>query len=155
MIIAWRLVHAMLAADAFSGEGARTNGGRWNHEGTPVVYVSGSISLAALELFVHLGEESRDAKYVCFEVRIPEDVKVERLTGRNLPGDWRSDRIPVSTRNCGTKWARELTTAVLRVPSVVVPMEFNYVLNPVHPDFTKLQIGKAQPFSFDRRMWKK
>jgi RES domain-containing protein len=141
--------------DASTGEGARLGGGRWNHIGTPVIYVSESLSLAALETFVHFTRRdiklSRSLYSVYFE--IPDSLKIEKLSIEKLPHEWRTSPPIDSTKAIGTKWVRELSSAVLKVPSAIIPEEYNFVLNPKHKDFDKIKIGEPQIFMFDERMW--
>jgi RES domain-containing protein len=154
MIVAWRLVKQRQAETAFSGEGARLYGGRWNHRGTSVVYLSGSLSLAALELFVHLGPDDIQLQLVSIDVEIPKNVQIENIEPGALPPNWRQEPPPDSTKEIGTRWIQSGRSAVLRVPSVIIPVEQNFVLNPQHPAFEQLIIGEPRPFSFDSRMWK-
>jgi RES domain-containing protein len=151
---AWRLVKQGREAGAFSGEGAKLYGGRWNQRGTTVVYVSDSLALAALELFVHLGRARSGLAFVAFRVEIPDEVRIEALSSDELPSNWRSEPPPDTTRQIGTDWAAAGSTVVLRVPSVLVPVENNYLANPQHPDFRLITISAPVPFSFDSRMWK-
>ena len=152
MIRCWRLVKAKHAATAFSGIGARLAGGRWNHPGEPVVYVSGALSLTALELFVHLGPRPANAlDLTAIPVEIPEGLISEPPA---LPANWRGQPPPTETKTIGSKWLRSGASCVLRVPSVLIPVESNFVLDPTHADFAAISIGPAEPFSFDPRMWK-
>ncbi len=153
VLTAWRLVKARHADGAFSGEGARRYGGRWNRPGTAVVYLADSLALAALEQFVHLGRAHASMAFVAFRVRIPADL-VEELPTRDLPANWRQQPPPRQTMDIGSRWAAGGASAVLRVPSVVVPVEHNYVLNPNHADFARIDIDAPVPFGFDPRMWK-
>ncbi len=148
---AWRLVKARLAARAFDGEGARLHGGRWNSPGTRVVYVSSSRSLAALELLVHLEIAEALEHYGVIEVRIPAQA-IARLDRRRLPPDWRSDPPPAALRALGDAWVQQSRSAALKVPSVVVPEETNYLLNPAHPSFQRIAIGRPRPFRYDARL---
>jgi RES domain-containing protein len=150
----WRIVKAKHAASAFDGEGARRYGGRWNPRGTPVVYLGGTLSLAALETFVHLAPEDARLALVAIEVVVPDSVKITELPTKALPTDWRNEPPPHATQAIGLDWAKRNETALLRVPSIIVPREFNYLLNPSHRDFTKLKIHPPVPFGFDSRMWK-
>jgi|WetSurMetagenome_2_1015567.scaffolds.fasta_scaffold1018051_1 RES domain-containing protein len=154
MTTAWRLVKWKFRNTAFNGEGARLVGGRWNLPGSSVVYTSGSLALAALETFVHVGRAAIDLRFVAFRITIPENVAVEQLAVRDLPSHWRSEPPPPSLMEMGTAWVRKQTAAILLVPSVVIPEEHNLVLNPAHMDFRKLAIDAPVPFSFDPRMWK-
>lgn len=151
---AWRLVKAARADTAFDGEGARRYGGRWNARGTPMVYLGGTLSLAALEVFVHLTAEDARLRFVAMAVDIPDGVTIEDLDPKALPRDWRSEPPPAACQALGSAWVNTGESAVLRVPSVIVPLESNYLVNPRHPDFRRIRIGDPQPFGFDTRMWK-
>jgi RES domain-containing protein len=144
---AWRLCKQRYAARAFDGEGARFAGGRWNPPGIAVVYTSATLSLAALEMLVHA-----DVGLVASRVDIPDGVRVRTVEIDGLAPDWRLYPPPPALQELGAAWAQALETAVLSVPSVVVPAERNYVLNPAHADFGRLRVGKAEPFSFDPRL---
>jgi RES domain-containing protein len=149
---AWRLVKSKHVATAFTGIGARLAGGRWNEAGTAVVYVSGSLSLAVLELFVHLSEKSRTTlQLVTIQVEIPGHL----IAGPPpLPAGWRGEPPPAASRAVGTEWVRSGASCALRVPSAIIPTEPNYVLNPAHPDFPEITYGPPEPFSLDPRLWK-
>jgi len=147
---AWRLTKTKYLTTAWDGEGARRAGGRWNSVGTSVVYTSATLSLALVETLVHLPSGVLPAFSA---VRADfDDALVAILEDRDLPADWRSDPAPGSTRAIGDAWVLAENTVVLRVPSVVVPMEFNYVLNPKHPDFIRVAIGIPMAFPFDPRL---
>jgi RES domain-containing protein len=149
---AWRLVKTRYADTAFSGLGARLAGGRWNHPGIAVVYVSNTLALAVLELFVHLDRRSRAALRL---VAIPVGIPDELVSGRpDLPRGWRAEPPPTSTKDLGTAWLRSGGSCALRVPSAIVPVEDNLMLDPAHPDFSKIDIGSPEPFSLDPRLWK-
>ena len=150
----WRIDSARRAPDAFSGEGAYLYGGRWNRPGTRVIYASGTLALAALEKFVHLGAEAWEMKFVYFKITVPENVAVKTFPGALLPAGWDAVPVPQATMELGSAWAKGAVTAVLKVPSVLVPAESNYLINPAHPDFRKLKVGKPLPFCFDPRMRK-
>ena len=154
MNVAWRIVRAARAAGAFSGKGSYEQGGRWNSIGTAVVYVSETLALAALELFVHLTEKQRSIRFVVFKIAIPDHVRIDGVARNKLPSNWRAEPPQRGTSQLGDDWVRAGHTVALRVPSAVVPQETNLVLNPSHPDFRRLRIGKAQQFAFDPRMWK-
>lgn len=138
----------------FDGEGARLYGGRWNYAGTSIVYTSGSLSLAALELFVHVDTDLAPDGLVAIPVDIPEDVTVGTVDIAKLPRNWRAFPAPEALKDIATAWVKESSTAVLAVPSAVIPSEQNYLLNPRHPDFRRIRIQKAITFEFDPRLWK-
>jgi RES domain-containing protein len=150
----WRLTSARYGANAFDGEGARLYGGRWNHPGVAVVYCSSSLSLAALEYFVHVEPDLAPPSLVAVAADLPAGLDVEALEVEALPANWRTYPAIERLRDLGTGWVRSGRTAVLQVPSSVIPHEMNVLLNPAHPDFAKIHIREAEPFSFDPRMWK-
>ena len=150
----WRLVKERYTATAFDGEGAKQVGGRWNSPDAAVVYTSENISLAVLETLVHTDIDDLVAiRYVVIPVDIPADVRIRRIAESTLPPDWqRYDQFPEKLRRIGDNWVRQAREAVLAVPSVVVPQETNYILNPAHKDIKKLVIGKPLPFTLDKRL---
>jgi RES domain-containing protein len=150
----WRLCKRQYAAQAFSGLGAKLYGGRWNEEGLAVVYTADSLSLAALETFVHLDPELLPADYLAIAADLPGQLRLTRIQVGDLPADWRRYPAPDVLRRIGSDWLRAGKTAVLAVPSVVVPQEENYLLNPEHRDFDRIVRHVAVPFQFDPRMWK-
>ena len=151
-VTAWRIVkHKNPPRKAFDGEGARLYGGRWNSRGTPVVYTAQSQSLAVLEMLVHLESAELLEKYVFFEVTMEEDL-ILVLAEADLPRDWRSDLAPRRLRDIGDAWARSNASAALRVPSSLIPAEYNYLLNPKHADFGKVRIGEPAEFYYDARL---
>ena len=156
MTKAWRIVRKKRLPDAFTGEGARLGGGRWNHVGTPVVYVSETLSLAALELFIHFTRKDikLSKSLVAIPIEIPDSLKITEVSIKELKADWRMSPPSNSTKDIGTEWAQNGVSPILRVPSAVIPHEFNLVLNPKHSDFIMIKIGKEQSFMLDERMWK-
>ena len=138
----------------FDGEGARLYGGRWNHVGTSVVYTSGSLSLAALELFVHVDIDIAPDDLDAVQADVPNSLAMETIKIEGLPKNWRRYPAPEALQDIGTAWATKASTAILAVPSAVIPEELNYLLNPAHRDFKRIRIQKPIPFHFDPRMWK-
>lgn len=148
MTKAWRIVRKKRLTDAFTGEGARLGGGRWNHVGTPVVYVSETLSLAALELFIHFTRKDikLSKSLVAIPIEIPDSLKITEVSIKELKADWRMSPPSNSTKDIGTEWAQNGISPILRVPSAVIPHEFNLALNPTHNDFIMIKIGKEQSF---------
>lgn len=153
MIVVWRLLTARFAETAFSGEGARLYGGRWNRKGVSMVYTAGSQSLAMLELLVQ--DEPLRARYVMIPAMLPKNLRIDRITPAQLPGDWRDLGARAQLQAIGGDWARHATSAVLAVPSTVIPTETNYLLNPLHSSFAKIDIGEPQDFITDLRLIRK
>lgn len=154
MTTAWRVVKARRASEAFTGEGARRYGGRWNPPGIPIVYAADTLALAVLELFVHLGPAHARLRFVTLRVEIPDGLRIESVGVATIPSTWRSEPPSEETQAIGAEWVRRGTSAVLRVPSVLIPSETDYVLNPRHPDFPRIVVSRPEPFGFDPRMWK-
>lgn len=150
MLVAWRLTTARFAKSAFSGEGARLYGGRWNRKGVPLVYTAASQSLAMLEMLVQ--DEPLRARYVMIEVRIAKGIAIDRIKVEDLPSDWRDITSRGKLQAIGTDWSRRQSAAVLAVPSAVIPAETNYLLNPLHPEFRRIKIGRPQKFETDLRL---
>lgn len=151
-ITAWRITQARYADDAFSGEGARRYGGRWNSRGTAIAYAAGSRSLALLEILVHLDSAALLRRYVLVPIRF-DAQHVERLDAATLPPDWRAHPAPTSTQTLGDAWAAAARSPVLQVPSVIVPNEPNYLINPHHPAFASLEIGAVEALDVDDRLF--
>jgi RES domain-containing protein len=147
---AWRITKQKHAKSAFNGEGARLYGGRWNSPGTAMIYTAQSQALAVLEVLVHLDSPELLRRYSLFEIAIDPSC-VEELDLSNLPRNWKANPVPARVRAIGDDWVAARRSAVLRVPSALVPAESSFLLNPRHPDFGQLQIGKAVPFQFDPR----
>ncbi len=152
MFTVWRMVTARFIDTAFSGEGARRYSGRWNHQGIPMVYTAGSQSLAMLEMLVQ--DEPLRAHYFMISAEIPPGLKIDHVNIDQLPPDWREHSALERLRAIGTEWATQLSSAVLAVPSAVVPAETNYLLNPKHPGFAKISMGEPQELVTDLRLIK-
>jgi RES domain-containing protein len=151
---AWRIVKRKLASEAFSGEGARLYGGRWNSPGVRMVYSAESRSLAALEILVHLESPELLSQYVVFEVSFDETL-VTTTEESKLPDDWQAEPPLAALRAIGDAWAASHASAVLQVPSAIIPDESLFLLNPLHDDFSKLAIGEPLPFRMDPRLLRK
>ena len=150
MVTAWRTTKRLYAPTAFSGLGARLDGGRWNAIGTPVVDLSSSRPLSVLEVLTQVRRASDLADYVLIPATFDE-ADIETLDA--LPPDWRALPASDSTRRVGEQWVAEARSLVLRVPSVVLPAEANFVFNPAHPAAGRLQVGPAEALDIDPRLW--
>ena len=153
-MLIWRISKQRHAQTAFTGEGARRFGGRWNLPGAAMVYCASSLSLAALETFVHMEIEDAGNLLVAIPALIPDELFIETLAVTDLPVNWRDYPAPSTLAELGNAWLSTGKSAVLQVPSAVIPIEFNVLLNPNHPDFRRIEIGEPDPFGFDPRLWK-
>lgn len=147
----WRIQKAKHSAAGFSGEGARRGGGRWNSVGVPVVYLSEHQSLAAFEVFLQQQPLSPRDAYAIVAAEWDQSL-MEVLPSADLPSTWRILPSGPETAAVGDRWVREARSAVLALPSVIIPAETNFLINPAHPDFRRIKIGKPVPFLFDPRL---
>ncbi len=154
-MVVFRIERVKYLEDTLSGIGASIAGGRWNNERTALVYTSESRALATLEVVMHfdLSEDlPTDRLYV--EIEIPNDVQIAEISNEDLPEGWDSKPPIQDTSNVGDAFVKQRETAVLKVPSSIVFPEFNYLINPNHPDASKIKVIKSYPFAFDPRLKK-
>jgi RES domain-containing protein len=154
MLTVWRLVHRNYLASAFNGEGARLAGGRWNSEGFPVVYTAGSLSLSILEIIVHLEFKEALRLYKAIPVTLPKSA-MEVIDPSSLPADWSKSIPHPSTQLTGNHWIRSQSSVALQVPSAIVPIESNILINPAHATFQTLEIGEPMDLPVDPRVLEK
>lgn len=152
--MAWQIYKPKHAASAFTGEGARLFGGRWNSKGVGVVYTASSISLAALEMLVHLQAAEILKKYVVRSVVFSEKL-ITHIDMKDLPRRWRTKPSPKAVQQIGDQWVASGGSAVLQVPSAVIESESNFILNVAHPDFKTIKFGRQLPYTFDPRLLKR
>jgi RES domain-containing protein len=152
-VIAWRVEKRKWLAAAMSGEGARSVGGRWNSPGLNLIYASEHLSLALLEILVHAPLPSqRLVARVRSRISIP-DTAIETLPPKSLPANFGPDVAYAVTQAIGDRWIREQRSAALIVPSAIVPVEHNVLLNPAHRDFPKCGWGYFADLHLDPRLW--
>jgi RES domain-containing protein len=138
------------APNAFDGEGARLFGGRWHSSGCAVVYTSATTSLGLLEQLVHSEKRLRPF-YLSIPVTFDDDL-VETIDASRLPTSWTAYPPPFELQRIGNEWVESMRSCVLEVPSVIVPHESNYVLNPKHPEMASLEIGGPIDLEIDSRL---
>ena len=148
---AWRIVVQSEASTAFSGEGARRYGGRWNSRNIRVIYASEHQSTAALEVFVHNKPFNPNEKYKAFRLEW-HDSLTERFPPEKLPTNWRIFPAPLEIKEIGDHWVQERRSAVLALPSVISPADTNFLLNPEHRDFKRIRVAPPIDFEFDSRL---
>jgi RES domain-containing protein len=147
-MLVWRICKQKRVPDAFSGVGAEQHGGRWNHRGDRMVYASTSLSLATLELFVHLQPNELPDDLYSVTATIPHAASSEELTIADLPKNWRDYPAPAHLQDIGSSWIREHRSLILVVPSAVNPEEKNILLNPLHTEAATISNIRSQPFHF-------
>jgi RES domain-containing protein len=150
-VVGWRIVKEKHAKSAFSGEGARIFEGRWNSAGVRMVYCSEHLSLATLEILVHTQPVTIRDKFRVFRVSWDEAI-MSVIDSRKLPKGWNAQPPGLISKNIGDEWVHSSRSAVLVVPSVIVPQEKTFLLNPKHRDFGKIKIKDAGGFHLDTRL---
>lgn len=146
----WRITTRRFVGPAFSGEGARLFGGRWNRPGQSVVYTAESRSLALLEMLVQ--DDPLRAHYVLIPASLPSGVSIEFMEASALPHGWRAQAVRDQLQALGGEWLRQSRSCVLAVPSAVMPAEFNFLINPLHPDFQNITVGEPELLDTDLRL---
>lgn len=136
-----------------SGTGAALFGYRWNSKGVKMVYTAQSRALAMAEVAVHLSLLSLPGDYMMITLDIPDTVQVKELDVDLLDFDWKGFPHSPKTQELGDMFVRNAANCVLKVPSAVVKGDFNFLLNPYHPDMDKIKIVDVAPFPFDRRLF--
>lgn len=141
-------------ADDLSGKGAETTAGRWNRKGAPVVYASGSRALACLETVVHLGGgDPLPLNRYLVEVRIPPQHWNARVVFDPAAHiGWDAEPAGRVSLDWGSQWIQQRTTLLAEVPSVIVPEEWNVLINPVHPEAASLTAVKIRRWAYDHRL---
>lgn len=141
-------------ADDLSGTGAKLSGGRWNTVGVALIYAASSRSLACLETFVHLNAGGLPLNRYLVEIAVPDEVwaAAEIATPDTLPVGWDAEPAGLVSLGFGTDWAAGNRSALLRVPSVIVPEERNALINPAHPDTAKIKARKVRRWLYDPRL---
>ncbi len=148
----YRVYRKAFADEAFSGAGARAFGGRWNSKGTAIIYTASALSLSLLEIVATTNRRDLPSDYVYATVTIPDGVVVETLNHKTLPQRWYATPAPRSLQEIGDTWIRKGSCVALAVPSAIVRIEENVLLNPSHRDFARLKMSRAEPLPLDTRL---
>lgn len=153
-MIVFRLSKSKYSAD-LSGKGAEMSGGRWNSKGTAMVYTSQSKALCTVEIAVHTPLGIIPLDYTLVTIKIPDDLTVQEISPDELPGDWNTLSHIHDTQLIGDQFIKSSTHPLLKVPSAAVQGEYNYLINPRHPESKKIVVRKIEPFNFDSRLFVK
>lgn len=148
----FRVIRREHRSSAFTGEGARLFGGRWNSKGIAVVYASESISLSILETLVNATTTDIIPELEYFSIDVPETMLIDRLDVDALPSHWHHVPSPPELATIGDAWISRSSSAILLVPSAVTITEHNAIINPKHPDFDRLVIGEPCVLRIDQRL---
>ena len=153
MIRVYRIVRKPYSRTPLDGEGPYRFGGRWSSPGTRVAYLAEHLSLAMIEYFVHIEASDPPKDLVVVAADIPDSVSRVVLTRRTLPRNWRQVPAPPSLAMIGDSFVAERKSAILVLPSALVPSESNWLVNPLHPEFAEIQVQPAEPFHYDARFF--
>jgi len=138
-------------AGTLSGKGAAMSVNRWNSKGVEMIYTAESRALALVEVLVHLPLQLVPSDFMMMRIEIPDSIKLEKLDINLLPANWHSFPYMTKTQYLGDRFIAEKKAVVLKVPSAIVSGDFNYLINPYHPDFNKIKILEVSPFLFNGR----
>jgi RES domain-containing protein len=148
----WRICRKPYVDTALDGIGGMYTSGRWHTKGHPIVYTASSAALAALEVRVHVDPLAAPTDLRLLAIELPDDLSTEGLDPVTLPEDWQSVPAPASLQTLGSSWLTGGRTAALKVPSAVITVERNFLLNPRHPEAQRTRIISDEAFSFDTRL---
>lgn len=136
-----------------NGKGAAKFGNRWNSKGIEIIYTAESRALAMAEVAVHLSLATLPKDYVIIEIEIPDDILIKNLSVKILDKNWNANPSNVSTQKLGDEFIDSMENCVMKVPSAVVEGDFNFLINPYHPDFKRINIVEIKNFKFDSRLF--
>jgi RES domain-containing protein len=151
-MIVYRLTNGAFIND-LSGTGAKLYGGRWNSPGLPALYTTEHISLAALEILVHIKSYRHPLDYYLITIELPDVLSIVSIDHEKLKKNWRDDNEYLQT--IGDEFLKARQSLVLKVPSAIIESENNFIINPAHPDARKIKIRSSQNFIFDKRLYLK
>ncbi|MGH9454014.1 MAG: RES family NAD+ phosphorylase [Terriglobia bacterium] len=150
----YRILRRAYSKSPLDGEGGYRFGGRWSSVGTRLAYTAEHLSLAMIEYFVHIDREDLPKDLVVVMAEIPETVARPSISAKQLPGHWRQSPAPTELTEVGDRFVHDQRAAILIVPSALAPTESNWLLNPQHPDYSKIRVHPATAFEYDRRLFK-
>lgn len=149
----WR-IGKLTGADKLSGIGGLHVSGRWHHRGHRILYTSANASMAVLEVLVHVDPATVPADLGLLEIEVPDDIVIETCEAAKVTRLWQNYPFPSELQDFGTKWLVEKRSALLAVPSAVIDVEQNYLINPDHSDMARISIVSERTFAFDPRLLK-
>jgi RES domain-containing protein len=150
----YRILRKPYSKKPLDGEGAYRFGGRWSSPGTRLAYTAEHLSLAMIEYFIHIDHDDPPSDLVVVTAEIPDEVSRISISPRRLPPNWRQTPAPAQLASIGDRFANNSRTAILIVPSALAPAESNWLINPRHPDFSKVRLRSVDPFDCDRPFFK-
>jgi len=152
-MLLYRIAKTAFVRD-LTGFGAKLYGGRWNHQGTALVYSSETRALATIEYLVHVSMANMPIDLSMAVLEVPDDSISEEIAAPSLPKNWRDFPAPPELADLGTRWARSVRSLLLIVPSAVVPEEHNVLLNPLHSDMKRVVLRDVETYEMDQRLFR-
>ena len=149
-MIVYRLTSGQYTRD-LSGTGAKLYGGRWNSPGLPALYTTEHISLAVLEVLVHIKAYRRPLDYHLISIDVPDPAETITIDQHKLKKNWKDDIA--YGQFIGDEFLRAAQSLILKVPSAIIPEEYNFMINPAHPGAGKIKIKESKIFIFDKRLY--
>jgi len=150
----YRILRKPFSKSPLNGEGAYRFGGRWSSPGVRLAYTAQHLSLAMVEYFVHIDQDDPPRDLVVVAADIPDAVSRTAISSKQLPTTWRRTPAPPSLAAIGNGFVRDLRAAILVVPSALAPAEANWLVNPRHPDFSKIRVHPPEAFHYDLRFFR-
>ena len=138
-------------ANDLSGKGAKLFGGRWNLPGYAMLYTSSHISLAFLEMLVNANRRQLKSNFQVMCIEIPDSLQIKEIALKDLPSNWRKGIGADELQSYGSSWLKEGKEAICKVPSAIIPFEKNVLINPEHPDFSKIKLVDSFSLDIDER----
>ena len=148
----WRICRKPYVDTALDGIGGMYTSGRWHSKGNPIIYTASSAALAALAVLVHVDPLTAPADLRLLAIELPDDLSIEVIEPITLPEGWHSVPAPAALQTIGSSWLTSGRTAALNVPSAVITVERNFLLNPRHPEVQRVRILSDEAFSFDTQL---
>jgi RES domain-containing protein len=150
----YRILRRRYSKKPLDGEGSYLFGGRWSSVGTRLAYTAEHLSLAILEYFVHIDPDDPPKDLVLVRAEVPESVSRHSISPARIPEGWRQTPGPPELVEIGDRFVRDGRAAILIVPSALAPSDSNWLINPLHPDSSKIRAHPAEPFEYDQRFFR-
>ena len=150
----YRILRKPYAKRPLEGQGAYRFGGRWSSVGTRLAYTAEHLSLAMIEYFIHIDPDDPPKDLVVVTAEVPDNVSRTSISQKQLPANWRQNPSPPELAEIGDRFVRDRSAAILIVPSALVPPESNWLINPQHPECSRIRLHSVEAFGYDSRFFR-
>ena len=150
----YRILRKPYAKKPLDGEGAYRFGGRWSSVGIRLAYTAEHLSLAMIEYFIHIDPDDPPKDLAVVTAEVPDSVSRTSISAKQLPVHWRQSPSPPELAEIGDRFARDRRAAIIIVPSALAPAESNWLINPEHPEFSRIRLRSVEAFEYDPRFFK-